>query len=97
MMQRLLPFLSLIVLFVALAIASLVVLPVQTPWYDALIFVLLTLMPASGLDYLLIARCLLLTELVLPGVAPDTGAIGMLAAAISHAGLFFLLAVLVIE
>jgi hypothetical protein len=74
-----------------------VVLPVQTPWYDALIFVLLALMPASGLDYLLIARCLLLTELVLPGAAPDTGAISELAAAISHVGLFFLLAVLVIE
>ncbi len=84
-------------LMLALAIASLVVLPVQTPWYDALIFVLLALMPASGLDYLLITRCLLLTELVLPGAAPDTGAFSMLAAAISHVGLFFLLALLVIE
>jgi hypothetical protein len=84
-------------LMLALAIASLVVLPVQTPWYDALIFVLLALMPASGLDYLLVARCLLLTELVLPGAAPDTGTLSMLTAAISHAGLFFLLAVLVIE
>ncbi|HWF82145.1 MAG TPA: hypothetical protein VN695_16300 [Streptosporangiaceae bacterium] len=81
----------------ALAIASIVVLPVQTPWYDALIFVLLALMPASNLDYLLIARCLLLTELVLPGAGPDTGTLSTVAAVISHAGLFFLLAVLVIE
>lgn len=84
-------------LMLALAVASLVVLPVQTPWYDALIFVLLALMPASGLDYLLITRCLLLTELVLPGAAPDTGAVSKLAAVVSHVGLFLLLAVLVIE
>lgn len=84
-------------LMFALAIASLVVLPVQTPWYDALIFVLLALTPASDLDYLLITRCLLLTELVLPGAAPDTGSLSKLAAAVSHVGLFFLLAVLVIQ
>jgi len=84
-------------LALALAIASLVVLPVQTPWYDALIFVLLALTPASGLDYLLVARCLLLTELVLPGAAPDTGALGSVSGAVSHVGIFVLLAMLVIE
>lgn len=84
-------------LVLALAVASLVVLPVQTPWYDALIFVLLALMPASGLDYLLVARCLLLTELVLPGAAPDTSALGASAAAVSHVGIFIVLAMLVIE
>jgi hypothetical protein len=84
-------------LALALAVASLVVLPVQTPWYDALVFVLLALMPASGLDYLLIARCLLLTELVLPGAAPDTSGLGELAGDVSHAGIFVVLALLVIE
>lgn len=84
-------------LVLALAVASLVVLPVQTPWYDALIFVLLALMPASGLDYLLVARCLLLTELVLPGAAPDTSALGASAAVVSHVGIFIVLAMLVIE
>ncbi len=84
-------------LMLALAVASLVVLPVQTPWYDALIFVLLALMPASGLDYVLITRCLLLTELVLPGAASDTSPVSRVAAAISHVGLFLLLAVLVVE
>lgn len=83
-------------LMLALAIASLVVLPVQTPWYDAVIFVLLALMPAGGLDYLLLVRCLLLTELVLPGAAPDTGSVSILAAQASHAGLFGVLAVLVV-
>lgn len=83
-------------LMLALAVASLVVLPVQTPWYDALIFVLLPLMPAGGLDYLLLARCLLLTELVLPGAAPDTGSLSILAAHASHAGLFGVLAVLIV-
>lgn len=84
-------------LVLALAVASLVVLPVQTPWYDALIFVLLALMPASGLDYLLIARCLLLTELVLPGAAQDTSALGASAGVVSHVGIFVVLAMLVIE
>ena len=84
-------------LVLALAVASLVVLPVQTPWYDALIFVLLALMPASGLDYLLVARCLLLTELVLPGAAPDTGLSGALCGFVSHVGIFVVLAMLVVE
>jgi hypothetical protein len=84
-------------LMLALAIASLVVLPVQTPWYDAPIFVLLALMPASGIDYVLVTRCLLLTELVLPGAAPDTSLVSRMATAISHVGLFVLLAVLVVE
>ena len=59
----------------ALALAWLAVFPVQAPWYDALIFPLLALMPASGLDYLLITRCLLLSEMVLPGVLPNTGSL----------------------
>ncbi|HVB41807.1 MAG TPA: hypothetical protein VNF47_03765 [Streptosporangiaceae bacterium] len=82
-------------LMLALAIASLVVLPVQTPWYDALIFVLLPLMPATGLDYVLLTRCLLLTELVLPGAAPDSGTLSILAARISHFGLFIVILVLI--
>ncbi|HET7017265.1 MAG TPA: hypothetical protein VFI65_25295 [Streptosporangiaceae bacterium] len=84
-------------LVLALAVASLVVLPVQTPWYDALIFVLLALMPPSGLDYLLVARCLLLTELVLPGAAPDTGISGALCGFVSHVGIFVVLIAIVIE
>jgi len=82
-------------LLLALAIGSLAVLPVQTPWYDAVIFALLALMPASGFDYLLIARCLLLTELLLPGAAPDTGAVSLAAALISHVGIFVILALII--
>jgi hypothetical protein len=82
-------------LMLALAIGSLAVLPVQTPWYDALIFALLALMPASRFDYLLIARCLLLTELVLPGAAPDTGAVSLATATISHVGIFVILALII--
>jgi len=83
-------------LMLALAIASLAVLPVQQPWYDALIFVLLAAIPASGLDYLLIARCLLLSQLVLPGAAGDNGMLTKLAGQVSHAGLLFVLAVLIV-
>jgi hypothetical protein len=71
----------------ALALAWLAVFPVQAPWYDALIFVLLALMPASGLDYLLIIRCLLLSEMVLPGAAPNTGALSVAITQVSHFGL----------
>lgn len=84
-------------LMLALTLASLVVLPVQTPWYDALIFALLALMPASGLDYLLVARCLFLTELVLPGAARDSGWASTLSAAGSHVGIFVLLIALVTQ
>jgi hypothetical protein len=83
-------------LLLALALGSLVVLPVQTPWYDALIFVLLALMPASGLDCLLVVRCLLLTELVLPGAGSDSGWVSMLAGQLSHAGLIAVIALLLV-
>jgi len=81
---------------VALAIAWLVLFPVQAPWYDALIFPLLALMPASGLDYLLIARCLLLSEMLLPGVLPNSGSVSIAIARFSHLGLLFLLGVLAV-
>ncbi len=79
----------------ALALAWLAVFPVQAPWYDALIFPLLALMPASGLDYLLIARCLLLSELVLPGVLADTGSVSVMIARFSHIGLLLVLGALI--
>jgi hypothetical protein len=41
--------------------------PVQHPWYDALLFPLLALMPASRLDGLLIARGVVTTLIYLPG------------------------------
>jgi alpha-1,6-mannosyltransferase len=80
----------------ALALGWLVIFPVQAPWYDALIFPLLALMPASWLDYLLIARCLLLSEMLLPGVQPDTGALSVNVARFSHLGVLFLLGVLIV-
>jgi len=79
----------------ALALGWLAIFPVQAPWYDALIFPLLALMPASWLDYLLIARCLLLSEMLLPGVQPDTGALSVSVARFSHLGLLFLLGALI--
>ncbi len=79
----------------ALAFAWLAVFPVQAPWYDALIFPLLALMPASGLDYLLIARCLLLSQMLLPGVLSDTGSVSIAIARLSHLGLPLLLGVLI--
>ncbi len=81
---------------VALALAWLAIFPVQASWYDALIFPLLALMPASGLDYLLIARCLLLSEMLLPGVLPNTGSLSVAIAGFSHLGLLFLLGVLIV-
>jgi hypothetical protein len=80
----------------ALALAWLTVFPVQAPWYDALIFALLALMPASGLDYLLVARCLLLSEMLLPGVLPNTGSLSLAIARFSHAGLLVVLAALIV-
>ncbi len=80
----------------ALALAWLAVFPVQAPWYDALIFPLLALMPASGLDYLLIARCLLLSEMLLPGVQSNTGSLNVAVARFSHLGVLFLLGVLIV-
>jgi hypothetical protein len=79
----------------ALTLSWLTVFPVQAPWYDALIFALLALMPASGLDYLLIARCLLLSEMLLPGVLPNTGSLSLAIARFSHVGLLAVLAALI--
>jgi hypothetical protein len=41
---------------------------VQYPWYDAMFFPLLALMPASRLDTWLVGRTALISGLVLPGV-----------------------------
>lgn len=46
----------------ALVLAYLAAFPTPGPWYYALIFPLLALLPASRLDYLVIALCLLLSE-----------------------------------
>ncbi|WP_248960389.1 polyprenol phosphomannose-dependent alpha 1,6 mannosyltransferase MptB [Sphaerisporangium perillae] len=43
--------------------------PMQHPWYDALLFPLLALMPAGRLDGLLIARGVLASLIYLPGAA----------------------------
>ena len=52
-------------------------------------------MSASGLDYLLIARCLLLSLMMLPGVgAPSTAE--WLVHHLSHLGALFLLAALIV-
>lgn len=80
----------------ALALAWLAVFPVQAPWYDALIFPLLALMPASALDYLLLTRCLLLSEMVLPGVLPNTGSLSVAIGRFSHIGLLVVLGALIL-
>jgi hypothetical protein len=41
---------------------------VQYPWYDAMFFPLLALLPASRLDAWLVARSVLISGVVLPGV-----------------------------
>jgi len=41
---------------------------VQYPWYDAMFFPLLALLPASGLDGWLVARAMLISVVVLPGI-----------------------------
>ncbi len=79
-----------------LTLAWLAVFPVQAPWYDALIFPLLALMPWSRLDYLVIIRCLLLSQMLLPGVRPNGGTLSMAIARFSHVGLALLLGVLVV-
>ncbi|MFC7381051.1 polyprenol phosphomannose-dependent alpha 1,6 mannosyltransferase MptB [Sphaerisporangium rhizosphaerae] len=43
--------------------------PVQHPWYDALLFPLLALMPAGRLDGLLVTRSVLTSLIYLPGAA----------------------------
>ncbi len=80
----------------ALALAWLAVFPVQAPWYDALIFALLALMPARRLDYLLILRCLLLSEMVLPGVLPNTGTLSVAITRSCHLGLLATAAALIV-
>jgi hypothetical protein len=45
---------------------------VQYPWYDAMFFPLLALMPASRLDVWLVGRTALISMLVLPGVGIST-------------------------
>ncbi len=80
---------------IALALAWLAVFPVQTPWYDALVFPLLALMPWSRLDYLVVIRCLLLSEMLLPGVQPNSGSLSVAIAQFSHLGLLVLFGVLV--
>jgi hypothetical protein len=80
----------------ALALAWLAVFPVQAPWYDGLIFALLALMPASGLDYLLIFRSLLLSEMVLPGVLPNTGTLSVAITRLCHLGLLATAAALIV-
>ena len=79
-----------------LSLAWLAVFPVQAPWYDALVFPLLALMPASRLDYLLITRCLLLSEMLLPGVLPNAGRFSVVTARLSHVGLFVLVGLLIL-
>ncbi len=83
-------------LMLAASLAWLAVFPVQAPWYDALLFPLLALMPASRLDYLLITRCLLLGEMLLPGVLPNSGRFSVVIARLSHLGLLVLLGILVL-
>jgi hypothetical protein len=41
---------------------------VQYPWYDAMFFPLLALLPASGLDGWLVGRAVLISGVVLPGI-----------------------------
>ena len=45
---------------------------VQYPWYDAMFFPLLALLPASRLDAWLVGRIALISILVLPGVGIAT-------------------------
>jgi hypothetical protein len=46
---------------------------VQYPWYDAMFFPLLALLPASRLDTWLVGRTVLISGLLLPGVGVTTG------------------------
>ena len=46
---------------------------VQYPWYDAMFFPLLALLPASRLDTWLVGRTVLISGLLLPGVGITTG------------------------
>lgn len=81
---------------VALTLAWLTVFPVQAPWYDALIFPPLALMPWSRLHFFVIIRCVLLSEMLLPGVLPNSGPVSIAIARISHIGLALVLGILIV-
>ncbi len=52
----------------ALTLAWLICSPQQRPWFDAMIFPLLALMPATRLDWIVLLRALVATAAELPGV-----------------------------
>lgn len=52
----------------ALTLAWLICSPQQRPWFDAMIFPLLALMPATRLDWVVLLRALVATAAELPGV-----------------------------
>ncbi len=52
----------------ALSLAWLVCSPQQRPWYDAMIFPLLALLPATRLDWIVVARALAAALAEIPGV-----------------------------
>jgi hypothetical protein len=80
----------------ALVLAYLIVFPTEGPWYDALIFPLLALMPAGWLDYLLIAQCLLLSEMAFPGLpSKQAYRIERYVGIVSHLGVLLVPVVLV--
>jgi hypothetical protein len=53
----------------AVAIAVVLVAPVQYPWYDVMVFPLIALMPPSGFDAAIVARSALIGCLIMPGIA----------------------------
>jgi hypothetical protein len=53
----------------AVSLAWLICTPQQRPWYDAMIFPLLALMPATRLDWLIVVRAVATAAGELPGVA----------------------------
>ena len=57
----------------ALSLAWLVCTPQQRPWYDAMIFPLLALMPATRLDWIVVVRALAAAMGEVPGVGLRTG------------------------
>jgi hypothetical protein len=57
----------------AVSLAWLICTPQQHPWYDAMIFPLLALMPATRLDWVVVLRALAAALAELPGVAYDFG------------------------
>ena len=52
----------------ALTLAWLICSPQQRPWFDAMIFPLLAVMPATRLDWIVLVRALVATAAELPGV-----------------------------